>query len=79
MTWLLAAAALLVVALASWHWQLSQKLAHIPGPRIAAWTNFWLVYAQLTGKIHIILHDLVTERGQSTYFAARSLTPHRAH
>ncbi|KAJ6780045.1 hypothetical protein PWT90_01217 [Aphanocladium album] len=40
------------------------RLRHIRGPAVASWTNFWLVYAQLTGQIHIILHELVLKHGQ---------------
>lgn len=63
MAWILAAVAL---ALTAWFTsQLSslQRLRHIPGPPLAAWTNLWMVYSQLTGRIHLTLHDLVQKHG----------------
>ncbi|CAK7271319.1 hypothetical protein SEPCBS119000_004539 [Sporothrix epigloea] len=40
-----------------------QRLAHIPGPRWAAWTDFWLVRNQLSGKLNFKLHDINSRYG----------------
>nr|UYD62324.1 cytochrome P450 [Leptographium qinlingense (nom. inval.)] len=35
-----------------------RRLSHIPGPPLAAWTNLWLIWGQLSGKLNFILLDV---------------------
>ncbi|OAA70411.1 benzoate 4-monooxygenase cytochrome P450 [Cordyceps fumosorosea ARSEF 2679] len=63
MAWLAASLAALALAYITSQLYSYQRLRHIKGPALASWTNFWLVYAQLTGRIHTILHELVSKHG----------------
>ncbi|XWW98918.1 hypothetical protein V2A60_006922 [Cordyceps javanica] len=63
MSWFAASLAALALAYITSQLYAFQRLRHIHGPVLAAWTNLWLVYAQLTGRIHIILHELVSKHG----------------
>jgi hypothetical protein len=49
------------------------RLSHIPGPRLAGWSNFWLLRAQYGGRLSFILADVITKYGMSfnsTYCSA---------
>ncbi|CAK7271329.1 hypothetical protein SEPCBS119000_004544 [Sporothrix epigloea] len=41
-----------------------RKLAHIPGPKWAAWSNLWLVRGQLSGQLNFILRDINKHYGK---------------
>ncbi|KAM3502268.1 hypothetical protein MY10362_004975 [Beauveria mimosiformis] len=58
---LVASLAALALAYITYQLYTFQRLRHISGPALASWTSFWLVYAQLTGRIHVILHELVSQ------------------
>ncbi|EGX91543.1 benzoate 4-monooxygenase cytochrome P450 [Cordyceps militaris CM01] len=63
MAWLAASLAALALAFLTSQLYAFRRLQHIPGPALASWTSLWLVYAQLTGRIHLILHRLVSQHG----------------
>ncbi|KAM3455906.1 hypothetical protein MY3296_002025 [Beauveria thailandica] len=63
MALLVASLAALALAYITYQLYTFQRLRHISGPALASWTSFWLVYAQLTGRMHIILHELVSQHG----------------
>lgn len=64
MSWLLVAVISLTVAVTVHQFWKALQLQHIPGPRLASFTNLWLVYSQLTGRIHLILHHLIEQHGK---------------
>lgn len=39
------------------------RLSHIPGPFWAGWTDLWLIWAQMSGRISFILADANTKYG----------------
>lgn len=43
------------------------RLSHIPGPFWAGWTDLWLIWAQMSGRISFILADANTKYGLSSY------------
>lgn len=63
MSWLLVAVISLSAAITVHKFWKALQLQHIPGPRLASFTNLWLVYSQLTGRIHLILHHLIEQHG----------------
>lgn len=40
-----------------------RRLSHIPGPRLAAWSNIWWVQAALSKRGHIRLYEACEEYG----------------
>lgn len=76
MSWLFAAIGSLAAALIGYQVLEARRLQHIPGPRLAPWTNFWLVYSQLTGRIHLILHQLIEQHGKSPCIPTAYLRTH---
>ncbi|KAJ4159155.1 uncharacterized protein LMH87_008067 [Akanthomyces muscarius] len=81
MAWLVASLAALALAYISYQLYAFQRLRHIHGPTLASWTNLWLVYAQLTGRIHIILDELVLKHGPVARIAPdwSLVVPRHAH
>ncbi|KAM3557666.1 hypothetical protein ARSEF4850_004956 [Beauveria asiatica] len=63
MALLVASLAALALAYITYQLYTFQRLRHISGPALASWTSFWLVSAQLTGRMHIILQELVSQHG----------------
>ncbi|KAM3555544.1 hypothetical protein MY1884_005529 [Beauveria asiatica] len=63
MALLMASLAALALAYITYQLYTFQRLRYISGPALASWTSFWLVSAQLTGRMHIILHELVSQHG----------------
>lgn len=52
-----------------------QRLQHIPGPRLAAWTELWLFQAALGGNFHLTAASLLRKHGSSgCLLVARDLT-----
>jgi cytochrome P450 len=39
------------------------RLAHIPGPKIAGWSRLWLVWANTSGRNHACLYDVILKYG----------------
>jgi hypothetical protein len=42
-----------------------RKLQHIPGPRLAAWTELWLLSATLKGNFHLTAGSLLRKYGHT--------------
>lgn len=67
MAWLLAAAG--VAALVAFVYYVTtsiisyRRLGHIPGPRVAAWTDLWLVRGQLSGQLNFTLQEVNEKYG----------------
>lgn len=41
-----------------------RRLAHIPGPVLAGWTDLWLIWAQFSGRSNYILADASKNYGK---------------
>ncbi len=39
------------------------RLRHVPGPFLAGWTDLWIIWAQLSGRMNFILADAVARHG----------------
>lgn len=42
-----------------------QKLQHVPGPRLASWTELWLLKVAWRGNFHLVADRLFREFGKS--------------
>jgi hypothetical protein len=40
------------------------RLKHIPGPAAAGWTDLWMIRAQGSGRMHLILQDAINKYGK---------------
>lgn len=40
-----------------------RRLRHIPGPRLAAWSNLWWIRAATGGEAHLRLYDVCAKYG----------------
>jgi hypothetical protein len=65
MSWLPTVVASLLAVAFTYQLTSFLRLRHVPGPWWAAWTPFWLVLTQLTGRMHFILHDVTKRYGKS--------------
>ncbi|KND88036.1 Pisatin demethylase [Tolypocladium ophioglossoides CBS 100239] len=63
MSWLLATLTALLALFLTHGLRCFLRLRHIPGPTLAAWTDLWMVRSQLTGRMHLVLHDLTKKHG----------------
>ncbi|UNI16466.1 hypothetical protein JDV02_002898 [Purpureocillium takamizusanense] len=63
MSWLLVAFSALGALFVAQSVSSFLRLRHISGPRWAAWTNLWMVVNQLSGRMHLVLHDLIKTHG----------------
>jgi hypothetical protein len=50
-----------------------QRLKHIPGPRLAAWTELWLFKAALCGNFQLNTEQLFRRYGLSTLVVVQDL------
>lgn len=41
-----------------------RRLSHIPGPRLAAWSNLWWVRAAVSRKGHLYLDEVLRQYGE---------------
>lgn len=41
-----------------------RRLRHVPGPRLAAWTNLWYIRAVLGCRLHVAVADALKEYGR---------------
>ncbi|KAK5654058.1 hypothetical protein OQA88_7736 [Cercophora sp. LCS_1] len=44
------------------------RLGHIPGPRLAGFSNLWLARSVLSGRMHLDLHDVILKYGPDVPF-----------
>lgn len=41
-----------------------RRLKHIPGPKLAAWSNLWWIKSVTGGKAHLVLYDVCEKYGE---------------
>lgn len=40
------------------------RLKHIPGPSLAGWTDLWMIRAQASGRMNLIMQEVTNEYGK---------------
>lgn len=42
-----------------------RRLKHVPGPKLAAWSNLWWIRAATGGEAHLRLYDVCAKYGRT--------------
>lgn len=72
-SWLVATALLFCTVTAFRYVKSYTKLSHIPGPRLAAWSNVWWIRAALSKKGHLHLYEACEKYGIELAYALRQM------
>ncbi len=64
LSYTVAALAVLVALLVTTRVRSYRRLSHVGGPSAAGWTDLWMIRAQASGQMHLVLWETIKRYGQ---------------